>query len=150
MIIPFRGKVQCTDKPGGHTNGVVVERVTGRVTHIIVREPGMLGTERVVPIENVVDSDADTVHLDMVLIQLNAMPAFKVSDEYRSISPQKTYGSAGQGASQQFMSSVEGMPANEQYLDMGASSMGRTRENIDENEVAVDQDVKVQATDGEI
>ena len=55
MDIPIEAKVELLDGDGGHTTRVLVNPITRRITHLIVREPGLVAIEREVPIELVLE-----------------------------------------------------------------------------------------------
>ena len=56
MDIPLDAKVELLDGEGGHTTRVLLNPISKKIIHLIVREPGLLETEREVPIELVLDS----------------------------------------------------------------------------------------------
>jgi sporulation protein YlmC with PRC-barrel domain len=63
MDIAVNAQVQCTDGVCGHSTRVVVNPANETVTHLVVREAGLLGIERVVPIELVAEASANAIRL---------------------------------------------------------------------------------------
>jgi sporulation protein YlmC with PRC-barrel domain len=63
MDIPINAEVQCVDGPGGHSTCVILNPVTRRVTHLVVKEADFPHAERLVPVELVVESTPHQIHL---------------------------------------------------------------------------------------
>jgi uncharacterized membrane protein len=75
--IPIGAKVICTDGSGGKSTAVVVDPVSHKLTHIAVVEKSLLhGEERLVPIEKVVKTTRDAVHLSCSTQDVLQMDAF--------------------------------------------------------------------------
>ena len=51
MDIPINVTVECIDGPGGRSTAIILNPITDQVTHLVVREPGLLGIERLIPAE---------------------------------------------------------------------------------------------------
>ena len=77
LDIPMNAKVECLDGEGGHTRCVLLNPISKKIIHLIVREPGLLGTEREVPIELVLDSTPKAVWLRLTRRELADLPPFK-------------------------------------------------------------------------
>jgi sporulation protein YlmC with PRC-barrel domain len=80
MDIPVKAQVQCTDGVCGHSTQVVVNPANETVTHLVVREGGLLGVERVVPIELVADANQDSIHLRCSKKELGESQPFIYAD----------------------------------------------------------------------
>ena len=63
MDISINAKVLCTDGECGHVTQVLINPVTKKVTHMVVKETGILGQERKVSIEYIVDSLPQKINL---------------------------------------------------------------------------------------
>jgi len=60
--IPVNAQVQCADGPYGRTDRVVINPATRQVTHLVVKD-GRLGSEYLVPIEQVIETTPALVRL---------------------------------------------------------------------------------------
>jgi hypothetical protein len=147
MDIPIAAKVELLDGDGGHTTRVLVDPITRTITHLIVREPGLLGVEREVPIELVVESDPERVRLRLTRDGLRDLPPLEetryvtapglllpYSDE--TVLAWPTYGLNGQ------------IQASPYYPVDGRVPVDH--ENIPPGELAVRQGQRVEAIDGPI
>lgn len=63
MDIPIDAAVECTDGPCGRSTYVILDPVTRRVTHLVVKERDLVHIERLVPISLVKESAPETIHL---------------------------------------------------------------------------------------
>jgi sporulation protein YlmC with PRC-barrel domain len=80
MEISLNAKVNSTDGAVGKSVRVVVNPVTGAITHVTVRPEGMGESEHLVPIETITESSADTMRLNISKNQFFLLPTF---DSYR-------------------------------------------------------------------
>lgn len=78
--ISLDAEVQCADGPGGRTTRLVVDPASRRVTHLVVRESGWRGIERIVPIQMVEESAPGAVRLRITRTELADMPSFAVDE----------------------------------------------------------------------
>ncbi len=76
MDIPIHASVQCVDGPDGHVDRIIVDPVSQTITHIVVREVGLLGASVMVPVADVTQSSPAMVHIRLLKAQLGAMPVF--------------------------------------------------------------------------
>jgi sporulation protein YlmC with PRC-barrel domain len=63
MDIPIGAEVQCADGPGGCSTCVILNPVTRRVTHLVVKEADFPHAERLVPVGLVLESTPHQIHL---------------------------------------------------------------------------------------
>jgi uncharacterized protein YrrD len=76
MDLPIDADVQCTDGASGRSTYVIVNPTTRAVTHLVVREGEWPHTERLVPVELVVDTTADTIRLNCTRDHVVTMERF--------------------------------------------------------------------------
>jgi uncharacterized protein YrrD len=81
LDIPINAKVYCNDDTAcGHTTYVVLNPVTEKMTHLVVKRGVWPHDERLVPIELVTESTQDTIHLSCTKNQLAKMDSFLQTD----------------------------------------------------------------------
>jgi uncharacterized protein YrrD len=73
--------VQCVDGPNGKVECIIVDPTTQQITHIVVREGGLLGEAVMVPMELVTESSPSTLHIRLTAKQLQGMQVY-VEDNY--------------------------------------------------------------------
>src|SRR5512133_1483277 len=138
--IPVGAKVICTDGPKGKSTAVIVDRESKRVTHIAFAEESILaGEERLVPIEKVVRTTRDEIHLNCSSKEVLQMPTFtrthylEIEDEtgYAYSSPYMT------------MHSDIYLPSQPQYMTI-------QDQLVPEGEVAIQRGMLVEALDGPV
>jgi hypothetical protein len=81
MDIPINMMVECIDGPGGRSTAIILNPITDQVTHLVVREPGLLGIERLIPVELVEESTPQRIRLRCTKDELATMQAF-ISTEF--------------------------------------------------------------------
>lgn len=65
MDISINAEVFCTDGDCGHVTHVLINPVTRKVTHLIVKEHGILGQRRMVPVEFMIHSTPEKIKLSL-------------------------------------------------------------------------------------
>jgi sporulation protein YlmC with PRC-barrel domain len=91
MDIPIHAHVNCTDGPVGKSSYLIVDLITERVTHVVVKTKEHKG-QYLVPLDMVTDADRDAIQLDCQkgdVYQLTPFNAayFNGYDDYRSSPP---------------------------------------------------------------
>ncbi len=86
MDIPINVTVECIDGPGGHSTAIILNPITDQVTHLVVREPGLFGIERLVPVDLVEESTPQLVRLRCTMDELATMQAF-IATEFLPVPP---------------------------------------------------------------
>jgi sporulation protein YlmC with PRC-barrel domain len=76
MDIPINAKVMCSDGGCGTLVCVIVNPVNEQITHVVVREKGLPQTERLVPIDQVHESEQDHILLSCTQDDLVNFPTF--------------------------------------------------------------------------
>jgi hypothetical protein len=135
MNLPINATIACTDGPCGRSQAILLNPITDQITHIIVREPGLLGVERMVPVELVLDSTSDSIRLRSSKAALADLPPF-VTTNYLPTS-------AG------YRPGYEGGVMLWPYVSM-APAIGVDQENTPAGELAIHRGSHVHATDGHI
>jgi len=82
MDIHLHAQVAATDGRVGELTRVVVDSRNQILTHLVVRGQGVLGVERLVPIDEVVDATAESVALRASRADFESMPSFDRTVEY--------------------------------------------------------------------
>jgi sporulation protein YlmC with PRC-barrel domain len=75
MEIPLNAQVVCTDGVCGRSVFVLIDPVTDRVTHVVVKEDAS-NAEYIVPVESVIEAIADTIRLNCSKAELEKMDPF--------------------------------------------------------------------------
>ena len=136
MDIPINVTVECINGPGGRSTAIILNPSSERVTHLVVREPGLLGIERLIPVELVAESTPQRIRLRCTMDELATMQPF-ISTEFLPVPP-------GFGPYP-----VEGaMLWPYVSLDPEVATIGH--EQIPPGEIAVHRWARVHATDGAI
>jgi hypothetical protein len=63
MDIPLNATVQCVDEECGRSTFLIINPVSREVTHLVVKEKGLTGTEHVIPVEWVTETTHNTIRL---------------------------------------------------------------------------------------
>jgi uncharacterized protein YrrD len=79
MDIPVNVKVKCQDHECGKTICVIINPISKAVTHIVVQEKGFIGIERLIPVEEILESQADQITLRCSQSELPKFEAFTES-----------------------------------------------------------------------
>lgn len=92
MDIPVNAKVQCTDGSGGRSTYVLLNPVTHRVTHVIVKQDNFPHLERLVPVEMVAETNPDQIHLTCSQQELHRLESFVETEFLPGEFPYAAYG----------------------------------------------------------
>jgi hypothetical protein len=63
MDIPIHAKVICQNQECGKTTCIIINPINKLITHIVVKENGLIGIERLIPVENIFESQAGQITL---------------------------------------------------------------------------------------
>ena len=137
--IPIGAKVICTDGPGGQTTALVVDPVSHSLTHIAVVEKSIWhDEERLVPIDRVVKTTRDEVHLNCSIEDLAKMEPFT-----RTHYLEMDQGAEGYAYSRPYMSMYP-----DPMMSPEVAYMTVQDQLLPEGEVAITRGMAVEATDG--
>jgi hypothetical protein len=91
MDIPIDADVQCTDGVAGRSTYVVLNPVTRRVTHVVVRQGSFPHLERLVPVGMVTETSPDQIHLNCSQQELHGLVPFIETEFLPGESPYEAY-----------------------------------------------------------
>jgi SAM-dependent methyltransferase len=137
MDIPVKAEIQCEDGPGGQATSVILHPISRRVTHIVVREKNFPHTERLVPVDLVVDSNPHQIRLACTGDDLLAMEPFIETEFIPGVEPFAAYS----------LEEYRLWPYVLPDQDLGTVL---EHEHIPPGELAVRRGTRVQATDGQV
>jgi sporulation protein YlmC with PRC-barrel domain len=137
MDIPVNVEVYCTDGLAGRSTYVIVNPLSRKVTHLVVKETGAPHTEHLVPVNLVTETTHDLVRLGCIRDQLKNMEPFIETEYIR-----------------------EGIPDYERYEDSYmvwpyqvpevTRSVPVRHKRVPHGELAVRRGARVRASDGRI
>lgn len=78
--VPLNANVMCTNGEGGHSVAAIVDPVKKQVTHVVVREKGLVGNERLVAVEMIQETKENTIYLRYSVAELKDLPPFVVAE----------------------------------------------------------------------
>jgi sporulation protein YlmC with PRC-barrel domain len=90
MEIPINAEVHCADGLCGHLTHVVLNPITREMTHLVVKEQHFPHTEFLVPVERVVESAPQAIHLSCTRAELSKMDPFIKTEFIQSTIPRFT------------------------------------------------------------
>jgi hypothetical protein len=76
MDISVNAKVECQNQYCGKTTCVIINPVRKVITHIVVKEEGIIGIERLVPIEEILETKAEKISLRCSLSEFSNFEPF--------------------------------------------------------------------------
>ena len=80
MDIPIHADVYCEGVVSGRTTCLIVNPVDDQVTHVVVADKDFPYIERLVPVEQILNSAPDSIHLRCSRVDLSGMEPFKKTD----------------------------------------------------------------------
>lgn len=80
MDIPIRAEIFCQDGVCGRSTGVMLNAAK-EVTHLLVKEYGWNGAERMVPVRQILTSTAQMIQLNCTRLEVMACEPFS-EEEY--------------------------------------------------------------------
>jgi uncharacterized membrane protein len=133
--IPLDAKIECTDGSGGDMVSVIVDPASHAITHIVVLDPSYTDPEeRLVPLDKVVDTTHDRIHLNCTRAELSEMPKFIQKHYMQQIIP------------------GYGQIYSQPYLTMASEPvpLESTEEIIPRGEFSLHRGAAVEAVDGHV
>lgn len=140
MDIPIHAPVQCADGPDGHVDRIIVDPTTQKITHIVVREAGILGEAVMVPVNDITESSPGLVRTHLLRKQLEDLPVF-VEKRYRATTP-----IFSRGFGLYPIGGVMYWP----YYPISDKDIVTIESTIPKGELALSQHDTVEATDGHV
>ncbi|MCB0047451.1 MAG: PRC-barrel domain-containing protein [Caldilineaceae bacterium] len=131
MDVPIQADVECRDGHCGQSTRIIFKPDTDEITHIVVRQGGIFGEERIVPLEYVTETTPKTIRLRAGKEELEKFPPFLETDyvPVDAVDPTTLWPDA------------EGI---------GTYPMPISRENIPGDELSLFKGMAVEATDGRV
>ncbi len=77
MDIPINAKVNCQNQECGKVVCVIINPISKLITHIVVQEGGVVGIERLVPVEEILGSQTDQITLRCSLEEFSRFEPFE-------------------------------------------------------------------------
>jgi hypothetical protein len=133
--IPANAEVVCAEGPCGRSTYIIINPTAWQVTHLVVKEKGFPSVERLVSLEEVIETDPHLVRLRCTREELAAMDPFIQVEFVPGSVPFGPYG------------------ADEYYVWPYVIPDGRVpfeHLRIPPNELAVRRGARVEATDGHV
>jgi uncharacterized membrane protein len=141
--IPLSAKVECVDGPCGESITVIVNPHTEKVTHVVVKDESLsFPAERLVPVEQILESTPDLIRLRCSKEDMEAMEPFIETRYIRTSEPVPMYGGFDSYQYRRY-SQPYAAPAEPVNLPVDF-------ELVPPGELAVHRGTKVEATDGHI
>jgi len=97
MDISINAEVVCVDGSYGHVSCVLINPVSKKVTHLVVKEHGLISVGRTVPIEMVTESTPEKISLRCKRADVSRMDNFiddkyiRSEDEFNEYLPEQYY-----------------------------------------------------------
>ena len=135
MDIPVNAQVQCADGLYGTTHRVVINPATRQVTHLVVKD-GRLGSEYLVPIEQVIETTPALVRLGCTREEIEMQTPFVETMLVPGAVPFYPYG--------------RGEYLVWPYVYPEPGFVLAEKEHVPPGELTVRRGVRVRATDGDI
>ena len=76
MDISIQADVVCVDGTCGTTTCVIIDPIRKDITHIVVREKGFIGLEKLVPVDKILESTSNQIRLACTLNEFVLMDDF--------------------------------------------------------------------------
>jgi sporulation protein YlmC with PRC-barrel domain len=142
MDVPLNVEVHCSDGACGRSTAIIVDPATNQVTHFVVQDGE---AEYLVPISVIADSSATRINLRWSLKELAGAEPFV--REVAADEEQLEIMSAAMAGSSALGPYTSPDPA---YIADALSNATVMQEHIPENELAIHQEARVEATDGDV
>lgn len=136
MDLPIGAEVSCADGPCGRSTKVILNPVTERVTHLVIREREFPHTEFLVPLELLVETSPTTIRLRCDGKELRQFDHFNEVEYLPAQEPYLSYG----------MNDYMLWP----YATLAAPMIPLEHECIPPGELAVSRHARVDASDGHV
>ena len=129
MDFPLNVMVQCMDGEAGLSVCVIVDPIKDQITHLVVKDKGLFGIERLVPANLILETSQDHIRLNCNLKDLEKTESFTESE---------------------FVPYPGGEGYTWPYYPIEEEGLILDHEKIPRNELAIRRGDRVNATDGPI
>jgi sporulation protein YlmC with PRC-barrel domain len=134
MDIPVNAEVHCADGPCGRSTYIILNPMTRRVTHLVVKEKRFPHTEYLVPIDYVVEATSQLIRLRCAGHELVTFETF-IETEF---------------VSSNFPEYIGDPYMTWPYVVPEAETLPMEHERIPPGELAIRRGARVEATDGHV
>jgi len=76
MDVPLNAKVKCQDRVCGNVICAIINPISKLMTHIVVQEKGFIGIGRLIPVEEILESQNDQITLRCSLDEFSKFESF--------------------------------------------------------------------------
>jgi uncharacterized membrane protein len=134
LDVPLNAKVECADGACGETVTVILDPVARKLTHFVVEDQNLV--QRIVPIDQVVETAADSIYLHCSKDELEQMEPFVEMHFVKNEAPDPPYYPGGPMYMLPYATPMHmiGIPVEVEHVPLG--------------EIAVRRGTLVEATDG--
>jgi uncharacterized membrane protein len=132
--VPIKAAVECTDGPCGQSTTLIVNPVTETVTHVVVKEKVPPHTQRMVPLEQVIETTSESIKLGCTEAEFKQMESFTETQFVKTYYYADQYG----------WDTMSAWP----YSIPQEVEMPMEVEQVPEGKLAIRRGTYVQATDG--
>ena len=142
MEIPLNAQVECSDGVCGRSEFILINPVSKEVSHLVVKENNNDHKDRIVPVEKISGTIADTIQLTCSKADIADMDPFIVTRFIKERGPSTYYSFAGSyGAG-----TVYYLP----YTSVGTITHEVEGQEIPKGEMPIYRGTSVEATDGPV
>jgi sporulation protein YlmC with PRC-barrel domain len=124
MDIPINVEVVCCDGHCGHSTHVILNPKTDQVTHVVVQEYAFSDDQRLIPVEQIVESTPQEIHLRCCKGDMRRMEHFTEAEFIPAAYPHGFW-YATTGEPSVFVVEHELVPPGEEAIDRGARVMAK-------------------------
>ena len=135
MEIPIGAEVECVDGVSGRSTQILLNPVSDKVTHIVVQE-GLLGEERLVPIDVITEARPGLIRLRLTKDELRQLTPFTRTQYIELWQPYQNY--------------TTGQVVLWPYATTATTEVAVDQKQIPPDELTVHRGTQVEARDGHI
>jgi len=143
MHIPVKVEVHCSDGLCGRSTHVLVDVKRKKVTHLVIKESEPPHEERIVPIEQVLDTAPDVILLRSTKDELSKMEPFNQTEYLREKMADLDYVPSGYVPFGTYWVWLEPLPPHTQVVPA-------RYQKVPLGELAIERGTHVKATDGRV
>ena len=138
IYFPTSARVECADGPGGRSTCVIIDPARQKVTHLVVKEKRSPHAERLVSIDQIVETTPNLIRLRCTKDKLTMLVPFAETRNIRAERPRYK-----DGADVSFVLPYVTLPKEVMFMAV-------KYERVPPGELAVRRGARVEATDGHI
>lgn len=135
MDIPIGADVECVDGSVGRSTQIILNPVSEKVTHVVVQD-GLMGTERLVPIDVITEARPNLVRLRLTRDELKQQPPFTRTQYIDLWQPYQNY--------------TTGQVMLWPYAAPASSNVAVDEKQVPPDELVIHRGTQVEARDGQV